>query len=97
MIAARRETVGLLILVGLAGLAGVLAVLRPGSGPLDLLPALATAAAAATALWWLLRVSDGSQAGAVVGVDGPSRAGVVLATGGLAAAAVTMGALGRTT
>ena len=95
VIADRRETVGLLILVGLAGLAGVLAVLRPGAGPLDVLPALATAVVAATSLWWLHRVSDQGPDRSSRGGDGPTRRGVVLATGGLAAAAVTMGALGR--
>ncbi|MCF6378664.1 molybdopterin-dependent oxidoreductase [Nocardioides KLBMP 9356] len=95
IIADRRETLGLLILVGLAAVAGVLAVLRPGSGPLDLLPALAAAAVAATSLWWLHRVSDRGADRSSPGVDGPTRRGVVLATGGLAAAAVTMGALGR--
>jgi DMSO/TMAO reductase YedYZ molybdopterin-dependent catalytic subunit len=95
VVTARLETVGLLIIVGLAGVAGVLAVLRPGSGPLDLLPALVAAAAGATALWWLHRVDDQAQTGPSQGGDGPTRRGVVLATGGLAAAAVTMGALGR--
>ena len=95
VVADRRETVGLLVLVGLAGLAGVLAVLRPGSGPLDVLPALVAAMVAATSLWWLHRVSDPGPDRSSPGVDGPSRRGVVLATGGLAAAAVTMGALGR--
>jgi DMSO/TMAO reductase YedYZ molybdopterin-dependent catalytic subunit len=95
VVAARRETIGLLVVVGLAGVAGVLAVLRPGSGPLDLLPALVAAAVAATSLWWLHRVDDPGPPGSSPGGDGPSRRGVVLATGGLAAAAVTMGALGR--
>ena len=95
IIAATRETVGLLIVVGLAGVAGVLAVLRPGSGPLDMLPALVAAAVAATSLWWLHRVDDQGDTGASPAGDGPSRRGVVLATGGLAAAAVAMGALGR--
>jgi Na+/proline symporter len=34
IVTARRETPGLLIVVGLAGVAGVLAVLRPQAGPL---------------------------------------------------------------
>ncbi len=95
VLADRRETVGLLILVGLAGVAGVLAVLRPGSGPLDIVPALVTAVIASTSLWWLHRISDQAPDRSSRGVDGPSRRGVVLATGGLAAAAVAMGALGR--
>ena len=99
VVARRRETVGLLVLVGLAGVAGVLAVLRPGSGPLDLLPALVAAVVASVSLWWLHRI-DGRTTGrgadgSSPGVDGPSRRGVVLASGGLAAAAVAMGALGR--
>jgi DMSO/TMAO reductase YedYZ molybdopterin-dependent catalytic subunit len=95
VVADRRETVGLLILVGLAGVAGVLAVLRPGSGPLDIVPALVAAAIASTSLWWLHRISGQGPDRSSPGVDGPSRRGVVLATGGLAAAAVAMGALGR--
>ncbi|WP_210439216.1 molybdopterin-dependent oxidoreductase [Nocardioides xinjiangensis] len=95
VVAARLETVGLLLLVGLAGVAGVLAVLRPGAGPLDLVPALVAAAVGATSLWWLHRVDDRGAGEPSPGVDGPSRRGVVLASGGLAAAAVAMGALGR--
>jgi DMSO/TMAO reductase YedYZ molybdopterin-dependent catalytic subunit len=95
IITARRETPGLLVVVGLAAIAGVLAVLRPGAGPLDLLPALVAAAVGATSLWWLHRVDGRAPAEPSPGVDGPTRRGVVLATGGLAAAAVAMGALGR--
>jgi DMSO/TMAO reductase YedYZ molybdopterin-dependent catalytic subunit len=95
VVAGRRETPGLLIIVGLAGVAGVLAVLRPGSGPLDVVPAVVAAVVASTSLWWLHRVDDRALTGPSQGGDGPTRRGVVLATGGLAAAAVTMGALGR--
>lgn len=95
VVARKREAIGLLIIVGLAGVAGVLAVLRPGSGPLDVLPALVAAAIAATSLWWLHRIDGQGSPDPSTGVDGPSRRGVVLATGGLAAAAVAMGALGR--
>ena len=95
IITARRETPGLLVVVGLAGIAGLLAVLRPGAGPLDLLPALVAAVVGATSLWWLHRVDDRAPTEPSPGVDGPTRRGVVLATGGLAAAAVAMGALGR--
>ena len=95
IVAAKRETPGLLIVVGLAGIAGVLAVLRPGAGPFDIIPALVAAAVGATSLWWLHRADDRVPAGSSPGVDGPSRRGVVLAAGGLAAAAVAMGALGR--
>jgi DMSO/TMAO reductase YedYZ molybdopterin-dependent catalytic subunit len=95
ILTARRETPGLLVVVGLAGIAGVLAVLRPGAGALDLLPALVAAAVGATSLWWLHRVDDRAATEPSFGGDGPTRRGVVLTTGGLAAAAVAMGALGR--
>ena len=95
VIAARRPTPGLLIVVALAGVSGVLAAVRPSAGPLDIIPALVAAIVAATSLWWLARVDDRAFDGPSPGVGGPSRRGVVLATGGLAAAAVAMGALGR--
>ncbi len=95
VIAARRATPGLLVIVGLAGVAGLLALLRPSAGPLDVLPALVAAAVGATSLWWLTRIDDQASVGSPAGVGGPTRRGVVLTTGGLAAAAVSMGALGR--
>ena len=95
VIAARHRTAGLLIVVGLAAVAGLLAALRPSAGPLDILPALVAAVVAATSLWWLHRVDDQASDGPAPGVEGPTRRGVVLAAGGLAAAAVAMGAAGR--
>ena len=95
VLAARRPTLGLLVVVGLAGVAGVLAAIRPSAGPLDIVPALVAAVVGATSLWWLHRMDDQASDGPVPGVGGPSRRGVVLAAGGLAAAAVAMGALGR--
>ena len=95
IIAASRRVVGLLMLVALAGIAGVLAALRPAAGPLDLLPALAAALVGATTLWFLHRLEDRATDGPSAGTDGPTRRGVVLAAGGLAAAAVAVGALGR--
>lgn len=92
---ARRPTVGLLVVVGLAAVAGVLAAIRPSAGPLDLLPALVAAVVASASLAWLHHVDDRSLQGPSRGADGPTRRGVVLAAGGLAAAAVTMGAVGR--
>jgi DMSO/TMAO reductase YedYZ molybdopterin-dependent catalytic subunit len=92
IVAERRPTAGLLVLVGLAGVAGVLATLRPGAGPLDVVPAAVAAAAGSTALWWLQRV-DARPADESAG--GPTRRGVVLAAGGIAAAVVALGALGR--
>ncbi len=95
VIAARRPTPGLLMVVGLAAVAGLLAALRPSAGPLDVLPALVAAAIGATTLWWLTRIDDRAYDGPTTGVGGPTRRGVVLTAGGLAAAAVAVGALGR--
>ena len=95
VIAARRPTPGLLMVVGLAAVAGLLAALRPSAGPLDVLPALVAAAIGATTLWWLTRIDDRAFDGPTPGVGGPTRRGVVLTAGGLAAAAVAVGALGR--
>ena len=95
VVAARRPTAGLLVVVGLAAVAGALAVLRPSAGPLDIVPALVAAVAASASLAWLHRIDDRSAQEPSAQTDGPTRRGVLLASGGLAAAAVTMGALGR--
>ncbi len=92
MVAARRITAGLLMIVGLAALAGVLAMIRPSAGPLDLLPSLVAALVGAVALWWLHRLEEASSE---EGAAGPTRRGVLLAAGGLAVAAAAFGSAGR--
>ncbi|QIK77281.1 molybdopterin-dependent oxidoreductase [Nocardioides piscis] len=95
IVAARRITAGLLMIVGLAMLAGVLALLRPSAGPLDLLPSLVAALVGAVALWWLHRLEESAPGAGVEGAAGPTRRGVLLAAGGLAAAAAVLGSAGR--
>ena len=93
IVAARRITVGLLMIAALAILAGVLAMLRPSSTPLDLLPSLVAAVIGVVALWWLHRLEEsGADAETTAG---PTRRGVLLAAGGLAIAAAAFGSAGR--
>ena len=92
IVAARRLTVGLVMIVALAGLAGVLAMLRPSATPLDLLPSLVAALIGAVALWWLLRLEE---SGSAEGAAGPSRRGVLLGAAGLTVAAAAFGTAGR--
>ena len=93
VVAGRRAIAGLLVMVAMTGVAGLLALLRPGAGPLDIVPAMAAAVAATTSLWWLHHLDVRSTRGPATG-DGPSRRAVLLAAGGLAAAAGAMGTLG---
>ncbi len=95
ILSAKRPVPGLLIIVGLASLAGLLAALRPSAGPLDVLPALTAAVIGAASLAWLNRVDEQAYAEGSAAAGGPTRRGVVLTAGGLAAAAVAMGAVGR--
>src|SRR5687768_7821167 len=89
VLARRRYEAGALVLLALVAVAGAAAVLRPGAGPLDAVPALATAVTGVSALWWLTRVSP-TPAAASSGAhtdDLPSRRGVLLATSVLTVAA----------
>ncbi|WP_447644331.1 molybdopterin-dependent oxidoreductase [Nocardioides zeae] len=108
ILARRRFAVGLALLLVLVGVAGLLALLRPTAGPLDVVPALATALAGAGALWWFHRATVGAPAPAdgTTGVDpdgdpdarrttGPTRRGVLIATGVLAGTAVVAGSVGQ--
>ncbi len=95
ILARRRFVAGALVLVLLVAIAGAVAVLRPGAGPLDALPALATAVTGVAALGWLTRAAARSEASPQQSAEGPTRRGVLVAAGVLAAAAAAMGGLGR--
>lgn len=98
LLARRRLAVGAGLLVALVVVAAVLTALRPGAAATDLLPAVVTAVAAVTALWWLVS-SLGSRARVRETPGGdraaPSRRGVLVAFGVLAAAAAVLGGAGR--
>jgi len=94
LVARRRFTAGALVLVLLVAVAGAAVVVRPGAGPLDAAPALATALTGVGALWWLTHAASGVTEGSAPG-DGPTRRGVLVAAGVLAAAAAAMGGVGR--
>ncbi len=96
VLARRRFALGAGVLVVLVALSGLAAVLRPTAGPLDAVPALATALTGVTALWWLTRTAAEPATGSHSGAAGsPTRRGVLIATGALAVAAAAMGGVGR--
>ncbi|GAA1477217.1 sulfite oxidase [Nocardioides aestuarii] len=101
VLARRRFALGALVIVALVALTGLAAVLRPTAGPLDAVPALATALAGVVALWWLTTAAAASTqtSSAEYAEAEPegtaSRRGVLIAAGALAAAAAVMGGVGR--
>lgn len=98
VLARRRFALGAGVLVALVALAGLAAVLRPTAGPLDAVPALATALTGVGALWWLTRSAADPATEtprAHAGEGSPTRRGVLIATGVLAVAAAAMGGVGR--
>lgn len=62
IVAARHLVVGICMLVGLAAVAGVLALLRPSAGALDLLPSAVAALVSALTLTGLYRVTGDAAA-----------------------------------
>lgn len=58
LLARRHGTAAMVLLIGLTGLAGGAALLRPGASQLDVLPGLAAAAAGAATLVGLLRLAE---------------------------------------
>lgn len=102
ILAARRITVGIGVLVVLAGLATAAALLRPGAGVLQALPGVVAAVTGGAALWWLHRLDADTRPGPESGDtarDGSGRStgrrSVLLAGGGLAALAVVSGGAGQ--
>ncbi|MEJ7795235.1 MAG: molybdopterin-dependent oxidoreductase [Nocardioides sp.] len=98
VLARRRFALGAGVLVVLVALSGLAAVLRPTAGPLDAVPALASALTGVGALWWLTRsAADATTASSAsaAGDGSPTRRGVLIATGALAVAAAAMGGVGR--
>ena len=98
ILARRRFALGAGVLVALVTLAGLAAVLRPTAGPLDALPALATALTGVGVLWWLTRSADGGTPDASAAETrggSATRRGVLIAVGASAALAAVMGGVGR--
>ncbi len=110
IVAARHLTLGISMLVGLAAVAGVLALLRPSAGALDLVPSAVAALVGALALAGLYRFAAPARKSSGASVErgdeesvdhaGPtpasaSRRTVLIATGGAALAAAAIAGAGR--
>jgi DMSO/TMAO reductase YedYZ molybdopterin-dependent catalytic subunit len=98
VLARRRLAVGAGLLVLLVVVAGAAALTRPVAGPGAALPTAAAGVVGVAALWWLMRL-DGSRDGRDrpprPAHDSPSRRGVLVSAGVMAAAAVALGVAGR--
>jgi DMSO/TMAO reductase YedYZ molybdopterin-dependent catalytic subunit len=108
LLARRRLTLGTVLLVVLAGLAGAAALTRPAALPQDMTPALVAAIAGVLTLTWLRRLAV-IDAPAVADTDSrtdahidaqhpaptPSRRTFLAAGAGVAAGAAAAGALGQ--
>ena len=108
LVARKRPSVAGVLVVLLAGLAGLAAMLRPTAGPVDILPAFAAAVVGVVVLFGLLRLLGGGTAAATVKespLDHTAQApGVATATGrrnfligaaGATVGAAAVGALGQ--
>ncbi len=101
LLARRRFAYGAVMLLVLVAIPAFAAMNRPASSPSDLLPSLTAAVVGLGSLWLLTRrlpstAHQGSAEGPTSGTgDGPTRRGVLVATGGLAVAAAVMGVAGR--
>lgn len=96
VLARRRLALGAGLLVALVALAAAAAVVQ--GSVTDLLPSLVAAVTGVASLWWLHGKASATKAGAEARTDGsqhPSRRGVLIAAGALAAAAAVLGGAGR--
>ncbi len=94
LLARRRFAYGAALQLVLVGVAAFTALHRPAAEPLDVVPSLATAVAGVGALWLLDRRATRVPL-PITESAGPSRRGVLVTAGVLAAAAALMGGTGR--
>ena len=94
LLARRRFALGAALQLVLVGVAAFTALNRPAAEPGDVVPSLATAVAGVGALWLLDRMATRVPA-PVTDSAGPSRRGVLIGVGVLAATAAVMGGAGR--
>jgi DMSO/TMAO reductase YedYZ molybdopterin-dependent catalytic subunit len=100
LLARWRLAYGATLLVVLVAVAAYAALSRPASGITDLVPSLAAAVVGVGALWLLVRRASAASTGSLVPSGDsdptrPSRRGVLVAAGALAAAAAVLGGAGR--
>jgi DMSO/TMAO reductase YedYZ molybdopterin-dependent catalytic subunit len=95
LLARRRFRDGAVLLVALVAIAGTAAVRRPAAEAVDVVPGAVSALVAVAALWWLDRTARRPAAPESARSTGPSRRGVLIAAGTLAATAAVMGGAGR--
>jgi DMSO/TMAO reductase YedYZ molybdopterin-dependent catalytic subunit len=94
LLARRRFWYGAALQLVLVGVAAFTALNRPAAEPGDVVPSLATAVAGVGALWWLDRMATREPV-PLTDSAGPSRRGVLISAGVLAATAAVMGGAGR--
>jgi len=94
LLARRRFALGAALQLVLVGVAAFTALNRPAAEPGDVVASLATAVAGVGALWLLDRTATRAPEPSI-DAAGPSRRGVLISAGVLAAAAAVMGGAGR--
>jgi DMSO/TMAO reductase YedYZ molybdopterin-dependent catalytic subunit len=90
VIARRSFLLAAALLLGLVAVAGAMAMLRPVAEGVDLLPAVAAAVVGLSVLWWAVRAlgAPASKPRILLGDHAPSRRGVLIGSGVVAALSV---------